>query len=187
MKFLNTNLETERLYMRRLREEDSEALFTIFSDKATMKYWGHPPFTKQQQALNRIIEYLEDLDAGKSICMAIEHRSNPGLIGTISLFNFYEDSRRAEVGYILSRAHWGTGIMSEALNAIIDYAFLDLNLNRLEADIDPNNKASASLLKKNGFGVEGYLRERWIVGDQTTDTELYGLLRSEHLATQAKN
>lgn len=120
-------------------------------------------------------------EAGSSLCMAIEKKSKPELIGTISLFSFYEESRRAEVGYILSRSYWGSGIMSEALKAILKYAFLDLNLNRLEADIDPDNVASAGLLKKMGFQLEGLLKERWIVSGQVTDTELYGLLRKNYL------
>ncbi len=187
MKFPDSNLQTERLTMRRLHESDGDALYAIFSDSATMKYWGHLPYTEKQQALDSISDHLEHWDAGRSLCMAIESRLKPGLIGTISLFNFYEDCRRAEVGYILARAHWGTGVMSEALKAIINYAFFDLNLNRLEADIDPNNTASATLLKKNGFSLEGYLRERWIVGDQFSDTELYGLLRNDYLPTQAES
>ena len=181
MKFVTTNLETERLILRKLRPEDSDALYAIFSDKQTLEYWGHAPYTQKQQAVTSIQEHLAFWDAGKSLCMAIEHKASAGLIGTISLFNFYEDSRRAEVGYILSRPHWGSGIMSEALVAILGYAFIDLNLNRLEADIDPGNAASARLLKKMGFQLEGLLRERWIVGDLVTDTELYGLLHSDYL------
>ena len=184
MKFTIANLKSKRLILRKLRPEDNEALYTIFSDIPTMKYWGHVPYTNKQQAIDSIQEYLTWWNAGKSLCMAIENKASPGLIGTISLFNFYEDSRRAEVGYILSRTHWGSGIMSEALKAILDYAFLELNLNRLEADIDPDNASSAGLLKKMGFQLEGLLKERWIVGDIVADTELYGLLRNDYLDSQ---
>ena len=59
------------------------------------------------------------------------------------------------------------------------YAFQTLDLNRLEADIDPRNKASARTLERLGFQKEGHLRERWIVNDEISDTDLYGLLRRE--------
>jgi len=181
MNFGNTTLETDRLILRKLRPEDSDALYMIFSDKPTMEYWGCLPYTQKQQASESIKEHLAYWDSGKSLCMAIENKDNPGLIGTTSLFNFHEGSRRAEVGYILSRTYWRSGIMREAMAAILDYVFIELDLNRLEADIDPGNAASAGLLKKIGFQLEGFLKERWIVGDLVTDTEIYGLLQKDYL------
>jgi Acetyltransferase (GNAT) domain len=69
--------------------------------------------------------------------------------------------------------------MHEALQAILEFGFGELDLNRIEADIDPRNGASARTLERLGFTKEGYLRERWIVGDEVSDTALYGLLRRE--------
>ena len=69
--------------------------------------------------------------------------------------------------------------MNEALHALVQYAFQTLDLNRLEADIDPRNKASARTLERLGFQKEGHLRERWIVNDEISDTDLYGLLRRD--------
>ena len=69
--------------------------------------------------------------------------------------------------------------MHNALQALLRYAFQTLDLNRLEADIDPRNVASARTLERLGFQKEGYLRERWIVNDEISDTCLYGLLRRE--------
>ena len=69
--------------------------------------------------------------------------------------------------------------MREAASAVIDHAFGTLRLNRLEADIDPRNVASAGLLERLGFAREGLLRERWIVGDEVSDSALYGLLASD--------
>ena len=73
--------------------------------------------------------------------------------------------------------------MNEALQTLVAYAFTTLNLNRLEADIDPRNTASAKTLERLGFQQEGYLRERWIVGDEISDTAFYGLLRREWAQT----
>ena len=100
------------------------------------------------------------------------------LVGTVSLFSFHEASRRAEIGYVLARELWGGGLMHEALTALVNLAFGPLNLNRLEADIDPLNTASAKSLARLGFVQDGFLRERWIVGEEVSDTALFGLLRS---------
>jgi RimJ/RimL family protein N-acetyltransferase len=69
--------------------------------------------------------------------------------------------------------------MHEALTALLEFAFGDLDLNRVEADIDPRNVASARSLERLGFHKEGHLRERWIVDGEVSDSSLYGLLRSE--------
>ncbi len=74
---------------------------------------------------------------------------------------------------------WGQGYMNEALSGLIDYAFAELNLNRIEADIDPRNESSRRVLERLKFVREGYLRERWIVGEEVSDTALYGLLQRE--------
>ena len=69
--------------------------------------------------------------------------------------------------------------MREALSALLDFGFQKLDLNRVEADIDPRNLASAKLLDRLGFQKEGFLRERWIVEGEISDTALYGLLKRE--------
>ncbi len=69
--------------------------------------------------------------------------------------------------------------MFEAAHRLIQHAFDSLNLRRLEADIDPRNHASAKLLERLGFVREGVLRERWLVGDEVSDSVIYGLLRSD--------
>jgi ribosomal-protein-alanine N-acetyltransferase len=69
--------------------------------------------------------------------------------------------------------------MHQALQALLRYAFQTLDLNRLEADIDPRNLASARTLERLGFQKEGHLRERWIVNNEISDTWLYGLLCQE--------
>lgn len=74
---------------------------------------------------------------------------------------------------------WGKAYMDEALRALLSYGFNDLKFNRVEADIDPRNEASARSLERLGFRKEGHLRERWIVGDEVSDTALYGLLHRD--------
>jgi RimJ/RimL family protein N-acetyltransferase len=69
--------------------------------------------------------------------------------------------------------------MPDALTALLDHAFGDLGLHRIEADVDPRNEASLRLLEKLGFRREGYLRERYLKDDEIQDTVLLGLLRGD--------
>ncbi len=174
-------LPTERLSLRFLHEGDLPALYTIYSHPEVMRFWNYPPWINSQQAVQMLNETLEAYQDGSGLRLGIERKSDRYLLGACSLFQFHEHSRRAEIGYLLGRPHWGFGYMHETLNALLEYAFNSMQLNRLEADIDPRNTASAKTLERLGFKKEGHLREHWIVGDEITDTWLYGLLRREWL------
>lgn len=177
--FTPFTLTTARLTLRWLTEADVPALFAIFSDPAVMRYWSTPPLTEVAAAEKMVRTIQGAYESGDFLQLGLERRATPGVIGTCTLFSFAFPSRRAELGYALGRPFWGEGYMHEALQTLVAYAFQTLNLNRLEADIDPRNTASAKTLERLGFQPEGYLRERWIVNDEVSDSALYGLLRRE--------
>lgn len=106
-------------------------------------------------------------------------RADDVIVGTCTLAWLDWTHRRAEIGYALRSSSWRRGCMGEALPALIDHAFGDLALRRLEADVDPRNEASLRLLDKLGFKREGYLRERYDVNGELQDTVLLGLLARE--------
>ena len=174
-------ISTERLTLRFLNEADEPALYDIFSHPEVMRYWGWPAWSDPAQARQMLEDTLGGYRAGSYLQMGIERRLDQALVGTFTLFHFYFPSRRAELGYALGRPYGGNGYMNEALRSAVRYAFETLNLNRLEADIDPRNVASAKTLERLGFKMEGHLRERWIVNEEVSDTWLYGLLRREWL------
>ncbi|MFH2040550.1 MAG: GNAT family N-acetyltransferase [Chloroflexota bacterium] len=177
--FKPITLPTKRLILRFLYEGDLPALYSIHSHPEVMRYWNFPPWTDTDQAVQMLNDSLESYQDGSGLRLGIERKSDRNLVGVCSLFQFHEHSRRAEIGYLLGRPHWGFGYMHEALQALLEYAYNCMQLNRLEADIDPRNTASAKTLDRLGFKKEGHLRERWIVGDEITDTWLYGLLHKE--------
>ncbi|MGF1567109.1 MAG: GNAT family N-acetyltransferase [Nodosilinea sp.] len=172
-------LNTERLLLRPLNETDVEVLYTIFSDAAVMRYWKTAPWEHIGEARDAIANDFEARRTGDYLQLGIEKNADAQLIGTCTLFNFNRQCQRAELGYVLARSAWGRGFMAEALSALIDYAFTDLNLRRLEAEIDPRNTASAKTLARLGFLKEGHLRDRWIVNGEVSDSDLYGLLVSD--------
>ena len=172
-------LSTERLTLRPLVETDALALFQIHADPEVMRYWASPPWTEMEQAHQCIARGQDGFATGSHFQFGIERRADHALVGICSLFSFNLPNRRAEMGYALGRPFWGMGYMNEALHALVDHAFGPLNLHRLEADIDPRNHASAKTLERLGFQKEGYLRERWIVNNEVSDTAFYGLLCRE--------
>ena len=174
-----TVLTTDRLTIRRMRTDDVQAYFAIFSDPAVMRYWSSPPLADMTAAEQKIAEILAHYEKGDLFQLAIERQTDRQMIGTCTLHQIHLQNRRAEVGYALGSAFWGNGYLVEAMHALIDHAFGVMHLHRLEADIDPRNEASAKSLERLGFMREGHLRERWIVGGEVSDSALYGLLASE--------
>jgi RimJ/RimL family protein N-acetyltransferase len=170
-------LFTPRLKLRWMDAGDAEAHYTVFSDPEVARYWSSGPWTALDQAHEHIAATQAAYADGSGMRLGIALRETDALIGNASLHRFVDTSRRCELGYALARAHWGYGYVSEALRALLDYGFTALDLNRIEADIDPRNTASARVLEKLGFRKEGYMPERWIVQGEPADTVYYGLLR----------
>lgn len=172
-------IRTERLLIRRLVMADAPAIFDIFSHEDVARYGTSPAQVSLSEAEQKIAAIMAHYEANDLYQLGIERLSDGLLIGTLTLWQIHLQNRRAEVGYVLGRPHWGKGYMAEALAAWVDYAFMQMKLHRLEADIDPRNVSSAKSLERMGFLREGYLRERWIVGNEVSDSALYGLLASE--------
>jgi ribosomal-protein-alanine N-acetyltransferase len=172
-------LHTTRLTLRPPRRGDEEDLWAIHSDPDVMRYFSEPPWLDLERPARQIDEDAGRFEREESFRFAIVLTETGRQIGNCTLFALHRQNRRAEIGYALARQHWGRGYMHEALRALVTHAFMDLDLNRLEADIDPRNAASAAALVRLGFREEGLLRERWIVGGEVCDSALYGLLRRE--------
>jgi RimJ/RimL family protein N-acetyltransferase len=181
-----SELHTPRLLLRPLRDDDAEALFGIFSDAAVMRHWSSAPWTDPAQARQRIAADAAGHAAGEHLALGIVRRDDGRLIGRCTLFDLWPSCRRAQVGYILEAPAWGRGFAAEAVRALLRHGFEALDLNRVEADIDPRNTASARLLQRLGFTREGLLRERWIVDGEVSDSEIHGLLRREFMERRAE-
>jgi RimJ/RimL family protein N-acetyltransferase len=178
-------LTTERLLLREMADHDVEAVFEMESDPVAMRYWSKPPMRDIAEA-RASVERAKGFFPGRvALRWSISRPIIDRMFGHLSLFNFSEQSARADIGYGLARQHWGHGFMHEALTAVVDYAFGPLDLRRLEADIDPRNHASLRALERLGFAREGLLRERWQVGNEISDSVFMGLLAREWRARRA--
>lgn len=172
-------IAASRVSLRWLRERDVPALFSIFSHPEVMRYWSSPPYP-DVAAARQLLEKIHACFAQKSLFQWGLVRNVEGdLIGTCTLSHLDVQNRRAEVGYALGRAHWGHGYVQEGVRALLAFAFDTLDLHRIEADVDPRNGPSVRVLERLGFSKEGYLRDRWIVNGEVSDSALYGLLRRE--------
>lgn len=172
-------LETSRLLIRCLRMEDAPAMLDILSDEETVRFWGRPMMTELSQAETYTRENLQWMEDGHCLYWGLEEKTSGRMIGTCTLFRLDSDNRRGEIGYLLNRAYWQLGLMSEALECVIAYAFGELKLHRLEADTDPDNIASIRILERFGFQREGLFRDRWLINGRWCDSLMLGLVSGQ--------
>lgn len=172
-------IDAPRVRLRWLEERDVDALFTIFSHPQVVRYWAGPALA-DRAAASRLLDEIHDHFRRKELFQwGVARRSDDLVIGTCTLLRLDAANRRAEVGYALGHEHWGKGYIGEALEVLLDFAFGDLGLHRIEADIDPRNTGSIRTVERLGFQQEGLLRERWLVNGETQDSLMFGLLRPE--------
>ena len=172
-------IDTKSLRLRALTQEDTDDMHAICSDSITMEYWGTAPTGNIEETRQLVLRDLKAAAAGQAMFWAIELKGTGRVIGKCTLWQYSENNLRAEVGYVLNREYWRGGLMTQALSAMIDYAFSTLGLHRLEADTDDNNLASLALLEKLGFQREGFFRERWCVNGVWQNSVMLGLLNSD--------
>ncbi len=149
-------INTERLFLRKIEESDAEVILFLRSDKMINKFIERPEHRKTKNisdAIKFIKETKTGIDNNTFISWGITIKTESKIIGTICLWNFSQDNKTAEVGYDLHPEFQGKGIMSEALKGIIDFGFTILKINRIEAFTHNKNKDSKKLLIKNGFSL----------------------------------
>lgn len=174
-------LTTARLVLRQLREDDAAALFPVLSDPEVMIWWSSGPHT----SLAETADYVKgNASEGQGhLCWAITAADDVAL-GWVILIDGKPDVK--EIGYILRRDQWGSGIAREAVARVIDHGFGEMNLRRIFADTDPENPGSIGLLERLGFQREGRLRGEWETHIGVRDSLIFGLLRNEWTMEKAK-
>ena len=173
-------LETERLVLRQVIEEDLDQLYEMFRDPEVAKYDYFHPVSSKAETLKFLERFNQDLSANEEITWGLILKETNQLIGTCCLGEFNEGARRAEIGYDLTQKQWGKGYATEAVKAVIDFGFIRMNLNRIEATITPGNDASVQVLKKLNFTQEGILRKRDLLKGKLEDGIMMSLLRREY-------
>lgn len=176
-------IQSERLIVRLVVESDLPSLLDVNSDERVTALLPYATWKSLSDA-EGWLQRMRDIEAtGLALQFVVVLRATAKAIGTCLLFRFDEGSARAELGYVLGRAHWGKGLMQEALDALLGHAFGSMGLRRIEAEVDVRNAPSSRVLRRLGFTQEGLLRQRWVSKGEVKDVEIYGLLQHERTAT----
>lgn len=144
-------LKTEKLTLRRLVIADEQEIFTLRSDSEINKYLDRQISNTIDDARNFINKVNENVDNNDSLYWAITLSDKNKLVGTICLFGFSDENDKCEIGYELLTNFQGQGIMKEAAEKVIDYAFNTIKVQKIEAFFHRDNKSSIKLLEKFSF------------------------------------
>jgi [ribosomal protein S5]-alanine N-acetyltransferase len=171
------NIETERLLLRRLNENDADEVLALRGNPEIMKFIPRPLAKSKEDALEHIAMIEDKIVNNTGINWGITIKGSPKIIGIIGHYKISPENHRAEIGYMSFPATNGKGYMSEAIKAVLEYGFEQMGLHSVEAIIDPKNIASERVLQKNGFVKEAHILENEFWDGKFLDTAIYSLLR----------
>ena len=173
------NLETERLILRRVDNNDYKEVLSLRSNPETMKYIPRPLLKNDDDALAHILMIETKIQNNEGINWAITIKGDPKLIGVIGHYRIQLENYRAEIGYMILPEFNGQGIVTEAVKEVVKYGFEIMKLHSIEAVIDPDNVASANVLEKNGFVKEAHLKENEFHEGRFYDSVIYSILNKD--------
>ncbi|EFD69021.1 acetyltransferase [Streptomyces lividans TK24] len=179
MTLATPTLDTDRLRLRPFTEDDAGFLYAMHSSRHVMRYWDSPPWTERARAGRFVGMCRKIADEGTGVRVAVDRASDGAFVGWCCLAEWNPVYRSASLGYCLDEAMWGHGYATEAAHALLRWAFDTLDLNRVQAEADTRNAASARVLEKVGFVREGTLREDCVVDGEVSDSWVYGLIRRD--------
>ena len=144
-------LTTERLTLRQLVSSDEQEIFTLRSDSEINKYLDRQISNTINDARSFINTVNENINKSDSLYWAITLSDQNIFVGTICLFGFSNENYKCEIGYELLTNFQGQGIMREAVEKVIDYAFNTIKVKKIEAFLHRDNQSSIKLLEKFSF------------------------------------
>ena len=178
-------IETKRLLLRPFALADASTVQRLAGDHAiadTTLNLPHP--YADGMAENWISGHAEAFAKGVGLTLAIVMRTSRKLIGTISLMGIAK-GHQGEMGYWIGKPYWNQGFCTEAGDALLRYAFMDLGLIRVHASHFSRNPASGRIMRKLGMQHEGIRRKHIKKWDKYEDLELYGILKEDWTATHS--
>jgi RimJ/RimL family protein N-acetyltransferase len=177
-----TQLETPRLIIRRFQDTDLAAFVDYRNDPEVARYQGWDSISPPKaQSFIQVQKRIEPGIPGQWFQFAVESKASGELAGDCGLCVTVQDARQAQLGVTFARAHQGQGLATEAVTAVLDFAFINLDLHRVIAIVDAENTPSARLMERAGMRREGhFLKNAWFK-EHWSDEYLYAVLQAEWL------
>lgn len=175
-------IESERLVLRRFRVSDVREAYTVWlSDQRVSLFMRWQAHKDIEETRDLIEAWISQYSNPAFYQWAITLKETGGLIGAIGLVTINEYDECADVGYCLGQRYWGGGYMTEALSAVLCFAFSQVGFNRLEAYHSVDNPGSGRVMEKAGMHYEGLARQKYRSNRGFEDVRMYAVLKDDYL------
>jgi len=175
-----TPIQTKRLTLRRLVTDDAQAVHAYRSDPIVVKFQSWKPRTlSETKSFLEQLAQVEPNRPGTWLQLGLETKTDKTLIGDCGIRFPADDSFQVELGMTLMPACQGQGMASEALQAILDYVFGQLDKHRVFASIDPRNESAIRLMNRAGMRQEAHFRKSLLIDGEWVDDLIFAILASE--------
>ncbi|MEK4509005.1 GNAT family N-acetyltransferase [Paenibacillus sp. FSL K6-2524] len=175
-------LTSEHFVLKKIEELHLDEVFEIYNNDKVFEYCGIIPKHNKDTVKNMIGHFARDYNKKSRVKWGIFSIAEPNrLLGIIEAVDFNQKVNVVTIGYFLVEANWGQGIATEAVKILLDFLFMDVNVNRIQAEVMPQNETSKKVLLKNGFIKEGALRQATLwAGKGIIDIEIYSILKEDY-------
>ena len=167
-------MKGKEVYLRYLVPED----FYEFSEMARRSVRFHRGLLKLAKTKEEFDNFLTKIGSDSNECFLICRADDKAIVGIINLSQIFRGPlQSAYMGYALGHGFTGNGYATEAVRLIVTFAFRELKLHRLEANIQPHNTPSLNLVKRLGFTKEGFSERYLKIGGRWRDHERWAIIR----------
>ncbi|HHY28233.1 MAG TPA: GNAT family N-acetyltransferase [Desulfitobacterium dehalogenans] len=168
------SLEGENICFKSLSTNDAKDIHNYASDEEVSRFIGWNLMNTLNETREHIETMIERESAGTHLYASIVLKSTQAVIGTAMIFNFNPKANHAEIGYVLHKKYWGKSYGTESVTLMSNFALTSLNLHKLHASVVDANIGSARILEKNGYELEGRLKDHYFIEDKYYDALLFG-------------
>lgn len=175
-------IETERLILRAFTINDVDAVFDNWAnDDDICKYMRWTKHKSKEETKKIVSKWIDSYREKSHYRWAIVLKKSDEPMGAIGLFVVNENDLCGDVGYYVSKKYWGQGIMTEALKAVLAFAFDTVGFNRIETCHSVNNPASGRVMQKCGMTFEGLARQKYKSNCGFEDSNMYSILKEDFM------
>ena len=175
-------IETERLKLRRFTFDDTNSMFSNWaSDIDVCKHMRWSPHKNKEETKEVISKWLDSYCKETFYHWAVTVKGKDEPIGAIGLFVVNEYDLCGDVGYCIGKKYWGQGIATEALKAVLGFAFETIGFNRIETYHSVNNPSSGRVMKKSGMTFEGLAKQKYKSISGFEDSNMYSIIKNDFI------
>ncbi|WP_313559774.1 GNAT family N-acetyltransferase [Ruminiclostridium cellobioparum] len=169
-------MEGDKICFTALNRNDAVQIHKYASDKEVSRFIGWRLMESPDETIRHVEQMLKRESEGTHFYASVTEKYSCQIIGTAMMFNFDREAGHAEIGYVLSKPCWGRGFGTEVVRLLKTFAFEVLELHKLHARVAEANAGSCRVLEKNGFVLEGRLKDYYFIEGRYYDGRFYGFI-----------